>query len=73
MLFISFERLANSGIVSVAAMLKEVCDALSAGGTRIPNQFRGSDIRGLESLSVEVFLKSSSTMAFSVSRCLLTG
>lgn len=73
MLFISFERLANNGIVSVAAILKEVCDTLSAGGTRIPNQFRGSDIRGLESLSVGVFVESSSTMAFFVSRSLLTG
>lgn len=32
------------GIVSVTALLKELCDARSGGGTSIPNHLKGSDI-----------------------------
>lgn len=72
-LFISFERFANNGIVSVAALLKEVCDALNAGGTRIPNHFSESDTEGFDSLSIECSVESSSTTVFFASGFLLTG
>ena len=38
---ISSEILASAGIRSVTASLKLVCEVLNAGGTRIPNQFKG--------------------------------
>ena len=38
---ISFETLASTGIISATASLKVVCEVLNAGGTRIPNQFKG--------------------------------
>ena len=36
----SFEILASAGTRSATASLKLVCEALKAGGTRIPNKFK---------------------------------
>lgn len=52
--FISFTTLAKDGTTSVAALLNELCDALSAGGTRIPNHLNGSEIGAADSICFSV-------------------
>ena len=54
-----FDRLANAGMTSTTADLKLLWEALNAGGTRMPNHFKGSiDVPGALSASSNVGLVS---------------